>query len=81
MKMITNFKDEVALSSLYENTPKNYVFNTFSFENDYISTRPLILFHQVINNFYIQEPIANYSKVMSECALFIGSETNFSTDI
>ncbi len=80
-KLISNFHDETAFTSFFENTQKNFVYNTFKFENVYLNTMPLILFHQVINNFFIQEPIANYSKVRSECSLFIGSETNFSTDI
>jgi hypothetical protein len=74
------FEVETGIKSLFENTPKVFLFNTFAFENANVNSLPLVIFHQVVNNFYTQEPIANYSKIRSECALFLGSETNFSSD-
>ena len=41
----------------------------------------LVGFHQTVEDFYLQEPIAAYSPTRGECSLFIGREKNFSFDM
>jgi hypothetical protein len=60
-----------------DQTADSFIFNPF-LTNVFVSNSgKLTLFSQPIHDFYLQEPIAEHSVTMSECALFLSQKSNF----
>jgi hypothetical protein len=57
----------------------SFIFNPFN--TNFTFFGKFILYIPVINNFYLEAPLANASQTIASCALFLNQETNFATEI
>lgn len=68
---------QVSLDTINE----NFFRSPFAYEIHSNFGVKLVPFFQTVRNFYLQEPIAAYSRTRGESSLFIGYETNFISEM
>ena len=79
LKKINQFNNITGFNIKNVNITISFIFNPFN--TNFTFFGKFTLYAPVINNFYLEAPLANASQTIASCALFLNQETNFATEI